>query len=316
MNPHELFSRSERLFSRLQRCDICPRKCGVNRFEVRGVCGADHRLFISNAILHFGEEPPLVGSGGSGTVFFTGCPMKCSYCQNMGFSQRGVGVEISVDELSFIFLELQRAGAENLNLVTATHYVPHVLKALAMAKSEGFEIPVVYNTSSYESPKVLEYLEGVVDVYLADIRYTDNESGLKYSRVPDYWDVAQRALKEMFRQVGAFDGEKGLIVRILVFPGRITDHKKALDFVAEELSRDVPVSIMRQFMAVFGARNDERLSRKLTDEEYEEILEHAEDLGLGGWYQLDVRQRVRTRAVDTIRELLDSKRFIIREGVD
>ncbi len=291
----------------LKSCRICPRNCGIDRFRYKGICGADHRMFISNAILHFGEEPPLVGKGGSGTIFFTGCPMKCVYCQNMGFSQLGIGVEISIEELSFIMLELQRAGAENVNLVTATQYVPHVIEAYKMARRKGLEIPIVYNTSSYEKVETLKALDGIVDVYLADIRYTDDESGLKYSRVPDYWSVAKRALKEMFDQVGTFDGRKGLIVRILVFPSKITDHKKALDFVAFELSKDVPVSIMRQYMPVFGAKNDPKIGRPVSDEEYEEVLRYAEKLGLDGWYQTDERQRVETKSVASIWKLLREK---------
>jgi len=315
MSPSEILKRAESLFSHLSKCDICPRGCSIDRFKYRGVCGVDSRLFISNAILHFGEEPPLVKNGGSGTVFFTGCPMKCIYCQNMGFSQMGMGVELSIEELAFVFNELEKAGAENLNLVTASHYVPHVLKALSHAVSNGFDLPVVYNTSSYESVETLRYLRGIVDVYLADLRYSDNESGLKYSRVPDYWDVAREALKEMYDQVGPFDGVKGLIVRVLVLPGRVTDHKKALDFIAYELSKNVPVSIMRQFIPVFGARDDEKLSRPLRDEEYEEILEHADELGLSGWYQLDIRQKVKTKPVESIKKMIDSKRVIIpRKG--
>ena len=233
--------------------------------------------------------------------------MKCVYCQNMGFSQRGIGVEIEEEELAFIMMELQKAGAENINLVTASHYLPQVLKAIDIAWKEGLEIPIVWNTSGYESLEALKALEGVVDVYLSDIRYVEDETGLKYSKVPDYWSVTKEALKEMYRQVGAFDGKKGLIVRILVFPNRITDHKKALDFIASELSNDVPVSIMRQYMPVFGAKRYEEISREVSDEEYEEVLNYAEELGLSGWFQLDEKMVVPTRGVPSIHEFLKSK---------
>ncbi len=233
--------------------------------------------------------------------------MKCVYCQNMGFSQMGIGVEITEEELAFIMMELQRAGAENINLVTASQYLPHVLKALEIASKEGLKIPVVWNTSSYENLDTLRALDGVVDVYLADIRYVEDEVGRKYSLVPNYWSVAKEALKEMLRQVGPFDGQRGLIIRILVFPNYITDHKKALDFISRELSGDVPVSIMRQYMPVFRAKEFPEMAREVTDEEYEEVLEHAEKLGLNGWFQLDERRVVPTKAVPAIHSLLVSK---------
>ena len=262
---------------------------------------------ISNAILHFGEEPPLVEEGGSGAIFFSGCPMKCTYCQNMGFSQRGIGVEISEEELAFIMLKLQEAGAQNINLVTATHYIPQILKALETAALEGLKLPIVWNTSGYEDPNILKPLEGVVDIYLTDIRYTEDTVGKKYSKVPNYWSVTKEAIKEMFRQVGAFNGEKGVIVRILIFPNKITDHKKALLFIANELSKEVPVSIMRQYMPVFGAKKDPKINRGVTDEEFEEILSFAEILNLEGWYQLDETKIVPTKAVSEIFEFLKRK---------
>ena len=297
----------ENLFDRLHSCDICPRNCRVDRSEHSGVCGADLNLRISNAILHFGEEPPISGNGGSGTIFFSGCPMKCVYCQNFGFSQLMRGVNVSEEELAFIMLELQKAGAENVNLVTASQYLPHVLKSLEIASKDGLRIPIVWNTSSYESVESLRLLEGIVDVYLADIRYVEDEAGMKYSKVPNYWSIAKEALKEMFRQVGAFDGKRGMIVRILVFPNNITDHKRALEFVANELSKDVPVSIMRQYMPVFKSKEYPEISRKVTEDEYMKIVDHAEKLGLDGWIQTDESQVVPTRSVNSIYELLKGK---------
>ena len=297
----------DKLYSRLYSCDICPRHCRVDRSKYKGLCGAGWNIKISNALLHFGEEPPIVGTGGSGTVFFSGCPMKCVYCQNFGFSQLTRGVELSEEDLATIMLDLQRAGAENINLVTASQYLPHVLRSLEIASRNGLHIPIVWNTSSYESVESLKMLNGVVDIYLADIRYVENETGMKYSRVPDYWSVAKEAIKEMYKQVGAFDGKKGLIIRILVFPNRITDHKRALNFIANELSRDVPVSIMRQYMPVFKAKEYPEIQRKVSNSEYEEVVEHAERLGLGGWIQTDEPQTVPTKSVKSIYELLKSK---------
>ncbi len=230
--------------------------------------------------------------------------MKCVYCQNFGFSQLMRGVNISEDDLAFIMLELQKAGAENINLVTASQYLPHVLRSLEIASEGGLNIPIVWNTSSYESVESLRLLDGIVDIYLADIRYVEDEVGMKYSKVPNYWSVAKKALKEMFRQVGAFDGEKGMIIRILVFPNRITDHKRALDFVASELSKDVPVSIMRQYMPVFKAKEYPEISRKVSEKEYSEIVEYAEKLGLDGWIQTDEPQIVPTKPVSSIHNLL------------
>ncbi len=295
------------LYERMSLCDICPRNCRINRYKFKGVCGADYKIKIANALLHFGEEPPLVKDGGSGVIFFSGCPMKCIYCQNMGFSQRGVGVEITEQELAFIMLELQKAGAENINLVTASHFIPQVLKSLEIAIMEGLSLPIVWNTSSYEKVEMLKLLEGVVDVYLADIRYVEDEVGLKYSKVPNYWTVAKEALKEMYKQVGVFDGKKGMIIRLLIFPSHITDHKKALDFIVSELSPDVPVSIMRQYMPVFGAKNDPLIGRMISNEEYEEVLDYAEQLGISGWIQLDEIQVVPTKSVESIYNLLKSK---------
>lgn len=306
-NP-ELYKRYSPVYKRLKSCDICPISCKVNRYKHKGVCGADIKIKIANAMLHFGEEPPIVGDGGSGAVFFSNCPMKCIYCQNMGFSQRGFGFEITEQELAFIMLELQNAGAENINLITASHYIPQVLKSLEIAMMDGLSTPIVWNTSSYEKVEMLKLLDGIVDIYLADIRYVEDSTGMKYSKVPNYWTVAKKALKEMFRQVGAFDGEKGLIIRILVFPSKITDHKKAIDFVVKELSPDVPISIMRQYMPVFGAKQDPLINRKVTDEEYEEIINYAEKKGVNGWIQLEEKQVVPTKAVKSIYELLKTKR--------
>ena len=303
----QLYRRYHLLYEQMKFCKLCPRNCKINRYRYNGVCGANYKIRIANALLHFGEEPPLVKDGGSGAIFFSGCPMKCIYCQNMGFSQKGLGFEVTEQELAFIMLELQKAGAENINLITASHYTPQVLKALEIALMEGLSIPIVWNTSSYEKVETLKFLDGVVDVYLADIRYVEDVVGLKYSKVPNYWTVAKKALKEMFKQVGAFDGERGIIVRILVLPSRVTDHKKALDFVANELSPDVPVSIMRQYMPVFDAKSDPLIGREVSEEEYEEVLSYAERLGIHGWMQLDVRQDVSTKAVESIHKLLKSK---------
>ncbi|HCF39029.1 MAG TPA: radical SAM protein [Thermosipho africanus] len=283
----------------LERCILCPRKCKVNRYEKKGICGADYKVRVSNILLHKGEEPPISGENGAGIIFFSGCPMKCIYCQNMGFSQKGIGKEISIEKLAEAFLTLQENGAETLDLVTATQYVPQVIEALKIAKNKGFNLPVVYNTSSYENVETLKMLEGYVDIYLADIRYTNSMYGEKYSKVQNYWEIAQAAIKEMYRQVGAFSQEnkKGVIIRILVLPNNVSGHFKALRFIAE-LDPKIPVSLMSQYLPHFGAKNDPLIGRKITKAEYIEAVEYMELLGLNGWIQLDEKDRLTTKAVN------------------
>ncbi|OOC42695.1 radical SAM protein [Thermosipho sp. 1074] len=281
----------------LKRCTLCPRKCMINRYEKRGICGTDFKIKIANILLHKGEEPPISGKNGAGIVFFSGCPMKCVYCQNMGFSQKGIGKEISIEKLSDAFLKLQESGAHTLDLVTATQYVPQIIEALNIAKSKGFKLPVVYNTSSYENVETLKMLEGYVDIYLADIRYTNSMYGKIYSKVDNYWEIAQVAIKEMYRQVGPFIKDKGLIIRILVLPNNVSGHFKALRFVLE-LDPRIPVSLMSQYIPHFGAKNDPLIGRKITKSEYTEAVEYMELLGLKGWIQTDEKEKLTTKAVN------------------
>jgi putative pyruvate formate lyase activating enzyme len=283
----------------LNECTLCPRMCRVDRRTTKGVCTVGYLPKLSNIVLHKGEEPPLSGEKGAAAVFFTGCQMKCIYCQNMGFSQKGVGFEITVEELACAFLKAQQAGATTLDLVTPTPHLPWIIKALDMAKERGFSLPVVYNTSSYERVEVLREIEGYVDIYLADIRYTNNEYGKRYSKVPDYWDVAQRAIAEMYTQVGPFDEQRmrGLIIRILVLPNNVSGHEKALEFVAE-LDKRIPVALMSQYIPHFGAKNDPLIGRKITKQEYESALDKLIELDLDGWMQLDEKERVTTAPLD------------------
>jgi len=293
----------------LKGCKLCPIECGINRDEKQGACGVGKKTKLTNAILHFGEEPPVSGSEGAGAVFFSGCSMRCIYCQNMGFSQKGIGVEMSVDDLSFIFLELQKAGAKTLDLVTPTPHLPFIMEALEKSIPKGLNLPLVYNTSGYEKAETLKLLRGIVDIYLVDIRYTDDEMGMKYSKVPDYWSVTQKALKEMFDQVGPFDGSKmkGMIIRLLVLPNDVSGTLKALDFIAKDLSKSIPIAIMSQYIPLFEARRDPLISRKITREEYERVLDYADRLGFeNGWYQTDEVERVSAKAVPSIYKFLNS----------
>ncbi len=283
----------------LNECTLCPRMCKIDRRKKIGVCTVGYLPKVSNIVLHMGEEPPLSGENGAGAVFFSGCPMKCIYCQNMGFSQKGVGFEITSEELVNAFLKVQQAGAKTLDLVTPTPHIPWIVVALDIAKENGFNLPVVYNTSSYERVEILKELSGYVDIYLADIRYTDNTYGLKYSKVENYWDIAQKAIEEMYNQVGPFDEEKmkGLIIRILVMPNNISGHEKALEFVAN-LDKRIPVALMSQYIPLFGAKNDTSIGRKITKEEYEDALDKLIELDLDGWMQLDEKERVTTSPID------------------
>lgn len=291
----------------LLSCELCPRMCKVDRRHQIGSCGVADRPKLSSVVLHFGEEPPISGETGAGTIFFSGCNMRCIYCQNMNFSQKGLGVEVSVEELAEFFLDLQQSGAKTLNLVTPTPNIVFAIEALLLAKKNGFNLPVVYNTSSYESVDTLRMLEGFVDIYLADLRYADDEAGLKYSKVPNYFSIASKALIEMHRQVGPFDEKRmrGVIVRHLVLPNDVAQSKRVLEFVYFCLSPSVPVSIMSQYNPVFGARNDPLIGRRITQEEYERVVDYALKLGLDGWVQTEEKKKVTVRPVSSTYKIIE-----------
>lgn len=273
----------------LTACELCPRRCRANRAagEV-GVCGAGPTLKLARAALHFWEEPPISGEAGSGTVFFSGCPLKCVYCQNHEISTGNFGLEVVPERLAEIMLELQDQGALNINLVTATHWAHLLPAALYAARSRGLAIPVVYNTSGYERVRAVRELEGLVDIWLTDFKYADAELGRRLSHAPNYPDVAAAALAEMVRQVRAAgvvatraDGTwtRGIIVRHLVLPGHADDSCRVLDRIWE-IAGDVPISVMNQYTpnAAMRAAGGE-LACAVTDDEYERVLDHADDLG-------------------------------------
>lgn len=270
----------------MQTCNLCPRNCKVNRNIEAGVCGEFDTIRIARASLHMWEEPPISGTNGSGTVFFTGCPLHCVFCQNHNIADGTNGVAITVDELSAIFLKLQEIGAHNINLVTATHFVPDVVSAINKAKENGLVIPIVYNTSGYETVETLGILDGIVDVYLPDFKYVSAKLSSKYSNAKDYFDVASKALSEMFRQVGTpqFDGDlikKGVVVRHLILPGCTDDSKAVLDYLYRTYGDDIFISIMNQYTPLSAqlARYPE-LDRTLTDAEYDEVVDFAVELGI------------------------------------
>ena len=282
-------TRSLLLPSTLSACELCPRRCHADRAAgERGVCGATDTLRLARAALHFWEEPPISGEEGSGTVFFSGCPLKCVYCQNHEISTGNFGIDVSPERLAQIMLELQDQGALNINLVTATHYAHLLPESIAAARAQGLAIPIVYNTSGYERVEAVRELDDLVDIWLTDFKYADAGLGRALSHVPDYPSVAQSALIEMARQLERHGGgaaradgtwTRGIIVRHLVLPGHAEDSCRVLDLIWDTVG-DVPISVMNQYTpnAAMRAAGGE-LARAVTREEYERVLDHADDLG-------------------------------------
>ena len=268
----------------LKRCMLCPRKCGINRYKTKGYCGATNRIKLAYFSLHQWEEPVISGTHGSGTIFFSNCNMKCIYCQNKKISIDGYGVYITQKKLKEIMLLLQEKGAHNINLVTPTMYVPQIAKVLRSIKNKELTIPVVYNTSSYESIITLKLMNNLVDVYLADLKYYDDSLAKKYSDTTNYFEEATLAIDEMFRQVGSIKIEddllvKGLIVRVLVLPGHIEDAKKIINYLYKTYKDEIIISIMNQYTPV-NKCNYDNLNRKLTDKEYNEVINYATNIGI------------------------------------
>lgn len=273
----------------LSHCELCPRRCGANRAAgARGVCGADDSLKIARAALHYWEEPPISGERGSGTIFFSACPLKCVYCQNHEISTGGFGIEVAPGRLVEIMLELQEQGAHNINLVTATHYAHLLPTAIGEARRRGLSIPIVYNTSGYEREEAIAELADLVDVWLVDYKYADADLGRALSHVVDYPETAARALSRMCAAVAARGGElvdadgmmrRGVIVRHLVLPGHADDSCRVLDRIWD-VAGDVPISVMNQYTPNERMRESGgELSRAVTEDEYEFVLDHADDVG-------------------------------------
>ena len=275
------------LFNELKECTLCPRKCGVDRSDGNvGYCRTTADLTVSRAALHQWEEPVISGKNGSGTVFFSGCSLGCIYCQNHLISKAENGKKISVERLCEIFFELKEKGAHNINLVTPTHFVLHIIKALELAKKKGVNLPIVYNTSGYESTETLKMLDGLIDVYLPDFKYFSSDIAKEFSFAPDYPEIAKAAINEMYRQVGKFkffeDGmiKKGLIVRHLVLPGYIENSKKVIKYLYDAFADNIFISIMNQYTPMPAMKSHPHLHRKLTTFEYEKVIDYALSLGI------------------------------------
>lgn len=271
----------------LNSCRLCPRNCMVNRNNGKlGFCMASKNIRVGRAALHYYEEPCISGEIGSGTVFFSYCNLKCVFCQNHQISNDNFGKDISIERLSEIFLELQQKGALNINLVTPTHYVPQVIEALKSAKQKGLTIPIVYNTSSYENVDTIKMLDGYIDIYLPDFKYYDNKYGVKYSNVPNYFEYASNSIDEMVRQIKrcSFDEngimKKGIIIRHMILPGLIEDSKKIIKYIYDNYKGKVYISIMNQYTPLDNVRKYKEINRKVTKEEYEEVVNYAIDLGV------------------------------------
>ncbi len=276
----------------MKKCNLCPRNCNADRRENSlGYCLCNDRIKIAKTMLHFWEEPIISGRNGSGAIFFSGCPLKCVYCQNQEISRQPKGKEVSEAELAEIMLDLQSKGAHNINLVTPTHFIPQIISALDMAKPR-LNIPVVYNTSGYEKVDTLKKLNGYIDIYLPDFKYYNSVLSEKYSKAPDYFNVASEAIKEMFRQVSNITLDengilkKGIVIRHLVLPGCRKDSIKIL----EELAKLVPVpsvklSLMSQYTPEFAPKEYPKLLRRVTTFEYNSVLERAIELGFDGFFQ-------------------------------
>lgn len=283
----------ERAFAMLASCQLCPRRCGVNRLKGEiGYCKTGLLAKVCSFMAHHGEEPPVSGERGSGTIFFSGCNMSCVYCQNHSFSQGGEGREVSFEELASFMIELQNTGCHNINLVTPTHVMPQILKSLEIAKVKGLNIPLVYNTSGYELPEIIGMLTGIIDVYLADMRYHDEALSEKYSHAPKYPEYNRLCLKEMHKQVGAaqFDKDgiikKGLIIRHLVLPNNISGTEEIMKFISREISSDTFISLMSQYTPYYKAEKFQELSRRISADEYESAKKSMESYGLfNGWTQ-------------------------------
>lgn len=271
----------------ITNCTLCPRNCHVNRdIGEKGFCGASSKVKIARASLHYFEEPCISGTKGSGAVFFSHCTLKCVFCQNYDISTCNFGQEISIERLASIFLELQAKGALNINLVTPTHYVIQIIKALDIAKANGLKIPIIYNSSGYENIDTIKMLDGYIDVYLPDMKYFNDEYAIKYSRANNYFEKASLALMEMYRQTGPvkFNDDniitKGIIVRHLMLPGLINDSKKIIKYLHDTYQDNIFISIMNQYTPLENVKKYPELNKKIENSEYEELIDYAINIGV------------------------------------
>ena len=275
----------------LDECKICPHKCKINRNEGKiGRCRAGKNVKIALASIHNYEEPCISGNNGSGTVFFSNCNLNCIYCQNYEISQLGKGKEITVEHLAEIFINQQNKNVNNINLVTPTMYVPQIIEAIKIARKNGLNIPIIYNSNGYENVETIKMLDGYIDVYLPDLKYYSNEISKKYSNVDNYFETAVAAIKEMQKQVGnpVFDEngiiKKGVIIRHLILPNHILNTKNILRYIKENFDEDTYISVMAQYFPTYKAKENDKINRKITKKEYKEVEEYLYCLNLKNGY--------------------------------
>jgi len=283
----KLRERIDAAVSLLESCSVCPRSCGVNRLAADvGKCRTPREAKVSSYGPHFGEEAPLVGRRGSGTIFFTNCNLRCLFCQNYSISQLGEGQKVSKEELAYIMLSLQAKGCHNINLVSPTHVVPQVLESLELAVESGLHLPLVYNSGGYDSVETLRILDGIVDIYMPDMKYDDDETARELSGIENYPEINKAAIKEMHRQTGDLEineegvAQRGLLVRHLVLPHGLAGTKGIVNFLSEEISRNTYVNIMAQYRPCYNAFQIPSLGRRISSTEFREALSLAQEAGL------------------------------------
>ena len=275
----------------LQKCEICPHKCKIDRTKNQvGRCKSKDTVKVALASIHNFEEPCISGRNGSGTVFFSNCNLSCEFCQNYEISQQGLGKEISIERLAEIFIEQQLRGADNINLVSPTSYAVQIIEAIKIAKNNGLKIPIIYNTNGYENVETLKLLEGYIDVYLPDLKYAENDLAKKYSKIENYFEIATSAIKEMYRQAGENEYDengiikKGIIIRHLILPNHTENSKKVLKWIAENMPKNITVSVMAQYFPTYKAKEIKDINRKITKYEYQKIENYLYSLDLENGY--------------------------------
>lgn len=293
----ELAARLQKAFSLIEACHLCPRACGVNRLEgERGFCETGRKAKVASYNAHFGEEKPLVGRYGSGTIFMSSCNLLCSFCQNYDISHQAEGVEVEPEHLCAMMIHLAQRGCHNINFVTPSHVVPQIIEALILAIDQGLNVPLVYNSSAYDCKETLELLDGIFDIYMPDFKFWDGQWAERFCKAPDYREVASEAIKEMHRQVGdlVMDDEgialAGLLVRHLVMPNHVSGTEEIMEFLSRQISPDTYVNVMDQYRPCGRANQDEFISRRLNAQEYRDAVTSAKNAGLT---RLDSRDRGR-----------------------
>lgn len=275
----------------LRKCEMCPHRCKIDRTQNQiGRCKSKDTVKVAIASIHNYEEPCISGKNGSGTVFFSNCNLSCKFCQNYEISQQGLGKEITIERLSKIFLEQQSKGAHNINLVSPTSYAYQIIEAIKIAKKNGLEIPIIYNTNGYENVETIKLLNGYIDVYLPDLKYAEDDLGKKYSNVDNYFEIATSAIKEMYNQVGeniyGEDGmiKRGMIIRHLVLPNHTENTKKVLTWINSNMPKNITVSVMAQYFPTYKAKEVEDINRKITKREYKKVEDFLYSLDLENGY--------------------------------